>query len=273
MTTAVVAAEELRLDDDLRGRGLAALALVEARRLLTHPAYLVGLAYVLTVTGTGLLTDAHDGRKEVIDVIEVFALFLFAMISIFPASLVATSARRAGADEMLAAVPTSPRTRTVAVLLGAGAPAAIATAAVLVSYALRQDLPPTTDIPPLTGVAAASTALLYLGTAAVACAAARWVPWPGVPLVLLVGLVSWVGNTHASHHAAAVLTAPWIAFPDRDVAVYIAGYSGPWHVAYLTGLVALAAIAALYRDDLRRMLLVALPAGLFTGLAAWAQLP
>jgi hypothetical protein len=143
----------------------------------------------------------------------------------------------------------------------------------VITFLLRRDLPPDTDIPELTGAAVATAPLLFLGTAALACAAARWLPWPGVPIVVLVGLVEWVLNTHESHNAAAVLTAPWIAFPDRDHAQYIVGYSGLWHLGYLLGLTLLAATAALWRDDVRRMLAIGLPVGAFTALAAWAQLP
>jgi hypothetical protein len=271
--TAVIVETQSAIHDYPRIRSVLALSRVEARRMVVHPAYLVAAVYVVTVMGSDLVQATDNNRKTVIETIEMFALFLFAMISIFPASLVATSARRAGAQETLSAVPATPRMRTAAILLGACAPAAIATLAVLISYVLRQDLPPFTDIPELTGAAVASTPLLYLGAAALACAAARWLPWPGVPIVVLVGLVIWVANTHTSHSAAAVLTAPWLAYPDMDDANHIAGYSGLWHLGYLLGLTLLAATAALWRDDARRMTAIGIPIGLFTALAGWAQLP
>lgn len=271
--TAAVADEELAINHYPRLRAVLALSLVEARRLVVHPAYLVGTIYVVVVMGSDLFTGAEHERKAVIDAIEMFALFLFAIISIFPASLVATSARRADAEETLTALPATQRMRTAAILVGACLPAAIATVPVLVAYLLRQDLPLFTDIPAMTASGVASTPVLYLGTAALACAAARWLPWPGVSIVAMFGLVGWVGNTHGSDSAAVVLTAPWLAFPDQDKAHVIAGYSGPWHLGYLVGLVLLAATAALWRDDIRRMIAIGVPVALVTALAGWAQLP
>jgi hypothetical protein len=271
--TAAVAEEVLAIHDFPRSRSVLALAVVEARRMILHPAYLIGTGYLVIGMGSEVFSGADPSRKSVIEYIEFFTVFLFAMISIFPASLVASSARRAGAGETLEATPATQRLRTAAVLLGACVPAALAGLAMVVTFLLRRDLPPDTDIPQLTGVAAATVPLLFLGTAALACAAARWLPWPGAPIVVLVLLVQWVARTHESHNAAAVLTAPWLAFPDRDRAQYIAGYSGLWHLGYLLGLTLLAATAALWRDDLRRMIAVGLPLGAFTALAAWAQLP
>jgi hypothetical protein len=271
--TAAVVDEVLAIHDYPRVRSVLALSSVEARRMVLHPAYLVGAGYVVVVTGSDVFTGLENGRKSVIEGIEVFVLFLFAIISIFPPSLVASSARRAGAEETLAAVPATKLMRTAAILVGACLPAAIATLPVVIAFLLRRDLPLFTDIPEMTGLAAASTPLLYLGTAALACAAARWLPWPGVPIAIMLGLVGWTANTHESDNATAVLTAPWLAFPDRDRAYVIAGYSGLWHLGYLLGLVLLAATAALWREDVRRMIAIGIPVGLFTVLAGWAQLP
>jgi hypothetical protein len=273
MTAAAVVDEELAIHDYPRIRSVLALAWVEARRMVLHPAYLVGTGYVVVVTGSDLFTGLENSRKTVIDAIELFVLFLFAIISIFPPSLVASSARRAGAEETLAALPATQRMRTAAILVGACLPAAIATVPLGIAFLLRRDLPLFTDIPEMTGLAAASTPLLYLGTAALACAAARWLPWPGVPIAVMAGLVLWTANTHERQNPTAVLTAPWLAYPDRDRGYVIAGYSAFWHLGYLLGLVLLAATAALWRDDVRRMVAIGIPVGLFTVLAAWAQLP
>ena len=249
-----------------------ALGVVEARRMLLHPAYLVLAGYCTVVIGVDLTRSLSIERRAAGEFIGILLVFFLALTSMFPASLTATSARRAGAEEMFDAVPVDRRTRTWAMLAAGLGPASIASIGALAVWLLRRGQPPTEE-PVLTAGALCSVPLLYLGTAALACAAARWLPVPGVPLAIVFGLVGWVARTNDSQSAALVLTAPWIVSPAPENLRYVAGYSEAGHFVYLLGLVALAATAALWRDDLRRMFAVGIPVGLLTVLAAWAQLP
>ena len=239
---------------------------------MIHPVYLTVLGYVV-ITGS---VDATRGfgsltRTGVAEFVGLLFILYLPMIAIFAASLVATSARRAGAGELLAALPVSARGRAAAVILAGLAPAALGgLAALTVWYLDRGAAKPSI---PHTDLALAGTPLLYLGVTCLAVAAARWLPWPGAPVAVLIGLVLWVANTRGSSHAAAVLTAPWVAGPDTDRAFVVAGYSDAWHLVYLAGLVGLAATAALYRDNLRRMVAVGAVVGVPTLTAAIAQLP
>jgi hypothetical protein len=248
------------------------LAAIEMRRLLLHPAYLAAFVYGAMVTGVDAVGGIGDfSREKVAEFIAVVFVFLLPMTAIFAASLVATSARRAGAEETLAALPVTARGRSAALLLAGLGPSAVsAVAAAMVWYLQRDLLQPSMY---LSGGTLAAVPLLYLGVTALAVAAARWLPWPGAALVLLIGLVGWVGNTHGSPNAALVLTGPWIIDPDADKAAVIAGYSDVWHFVYLAGLVGLAATAALFRGDIHRLIMVGSAFGLVTVFAAWAQLP
>jgi hypothetical protein len=252
--------------------GTVSLAVVEARRVLLHPAWVVVFGYGLVVTGVDLSQGiGHIRRGDAAEFLAILFVVFLPLNAVFAASLVATSARRAGTEETLSALPVTARGRTLALLLAGLAPAAVGGLAAATVWYLQKDLlQPSMEI---SGGALAATPLLYLGSTALAVGAARWLPWPGVAVVLVIGLFVWVSSTHGSPNAAAVLTAPWIVDPDADRAAVIAGYSDVWHFVYLSGLVGLAATAAVFRDDIRRMIAVGIAVGLPSLFAAWAQLP
>jgi hypothetical protein len=272
--TAAVATARSLAGDRLQRRpaAIVALALVEARRLVFHPAYLGVLGYVIVGGGIGALHGfSNINLKGTAEFIGLVFIFYLPLIAIFAASLVASSARRAGADEMLAALPVTLRGRSAALVLAGLGPAAVSGLAAVVLWYLHRDIakPPI----PVHGAALIGVPLLYLGITCLGLAAARWLPWPGVPVAIVIGLFAWVAKTHVSSDPVAVLTAPWVVAPEDDKALVIVGYSDLWHLVYLTGLVGLAATAALFRDDLRRMVAVGVAIGVPTAFAAWAQLP
>jgi hypothetical protein len=247
---------------------IVALAWVEARRILLHPVYLIAVGYGVLATGRGF---GHITRGGVAELIGTLVVFFLPVVAVFTVSLVATSSRRSGADETLAALPVTVRGRSAALLLAGLAPAVLSgIAAAAVWFLDRGAAEPWL---PGMGAALAAIPLLYLGVTCLATAAARWLPWPGVAVAIVFGLVVWVANAHGSSNAAAVLTTPWVARPEPEDAHVIAGYSDVWHFVYLTGLVGLAATAALFRDDLRRLVTIGTAIGLPTVLVAWAQLP
>jgi hypothetical protein len=252
---------------------MGALARVEGYRLIRHPAYLMAGGYLLFAGGIESI-DALRGVSQINKhntaelLVILFGLFL-PLLAVFPASLVATSARRAGADEMLAASPVSERQRVGALLLASLVPATIGSSAVLIAWLLDHGVNEDTH----SALTFLGTPFLYLGVGALALAAARWLPWPGVAVGLLVGLWVWVVSVVYVHSAFVVLTAPYLIISDTAKNPAINGYSDIWHTVYLAGLVALAAIAALYRDELRRMFAIGIPVGLATLAVAVVQLP
>ncbi|PZS31802.1 MAG: hypothetical protein DLM58_11080 [Pseudonocardiales bacterium] len=270
MTTKVAAPRDGAVATRHQFAAIGALARVEGRRLILHPAYL-GVGGYLVIGGVGTVSQGiaqitRHGVSEILNIL--FAIFV-PLIALFPASLVATSARRAGAEETLAALPVSQRGRSAALLLACLVPAAIGSAAVATGWWLDGTAASTGDHP----ATLFGTPFLYLGVGALAVAAARWLPWPGAALVLVVGLWSWVGVVVHQDNAFAVLTAPYLLISDTAMNVSIVGFSDAWHTAYLAGLVALASVAALYRDDLRRMFAIGIPVGALTLALAFAQLP
>jgi hypothetical protein len=273
MTAAVASSRSLaKLRLPGRPGAVVALASVEARRLVLHPIYLVIVAmFVVTGSVSAVNWSTHITRKTVAEIIGTLFLLYLPLLATFAASLVASSARRAGADEMLAALPVTARSRSAALILASLAPAALSGLAAAAVWYLQRDVDASI---PVEGVALIGTPLLYVGITCLALAAARWLPWPGVPVGIVIGLFAWVATARSSSHAFVVLTAPWLAGPDEPAQAHvIAGYSDVWHLIYLIGLIGLAATAALFRDDLRRMVAVGFVIGLPTVFAAWAQLP
>lgn len=273
MTAAKAAARSETMTYGLgTGGATVSLAAVEARRVLFHPTWIVVLGYGLVVVGVDLSQGiGHITPGKVAEILAILFVVFLPLNAVFAASLVATSARRAGSEETLGALPVTAKGRTLALLLAGLAPAAVGGLAAATVWYLQNDLlQPSMEI---SGSALAATPLLYLGSTALAVGAARWLPWPGVAATLVICLFVWVSTTHGSPNAAAVLTAPWIVDPDDDRAAVIAGYSDVWHFIYLSGLVGLAATAAVFRDDIRRMIAVGIAVGLPTLFAAWAQLP
>jgi hypothetical protein len=256
-----------------RPAAIVALASVEARRLVLHPAYLAVAGYVVIGTGVGAAHAFADvTRKNTGELIGLLFLLYLPLIATFAGSLVASSARRAGADEMLAALPVTVRSRSAALVLASLGPAALGGVAAAAVWYLQRDVPDASI--PVQGAALLGTPLLYIGITCLALAAARWLPWPGVPVGIVIGLFAWVATARSSSHAALVLTAPWLAGPDEAAQErVIAGYSDVWHLVYLIGLIGLAATAALFRDNLRRMVMVGAAIGAPTVVAGWAQLP
>ncbi len=266
-------------------RAVVVLGLREARRMLTSPGYLL-LAGLLLTTG---LPDGGGRRREhgyeVLDNV----LALGGLATLFAVSLVATSSRRSGAESMLEAAPLDPGSRArgtaLGILLG---PVAIAVLLTIALAVIGRGLDP-----PLSYSEAGADGATYgsweylalpitwLGAGLLALAAARWLPWPGVPLAVGVGLIFWVGAGEGQfydepdHDHPAGYLVPYVV--TRHQAGLLSSQAQgdlAWHAAFLAGLCLLALTAALRRDRRR-------PAGLGLGVlaaaltvsAGWLQLP
>jgi hypothetical protein len=242
----------------------------EARRLVRHPVlWLVPVVVAVTSAADG----ASDGRNADYwyGTIFIAVAFFGPIIVLFAANLVASGARRSRAEEMLHVTPTSDTRRTWAMSLGIALPlagiGAIAAAAMAVISSLN-------DIPAKDLMNAGELAQLPLviaGAGLLGVLAARWLPFAGGVLIVFVvatlgGLVAFrhvEGGTWWMWWTTGMTFEGWAPVPGR-----------PWlHVAYLTGLCACAAIAAVYRSQGRRLILVGGPVLAATLVIGWLQLP
>jgi hypothetical protein len=255
-------------------RAVIRLAFREARRTILHPVYglavgcLVLPATVDVVRGTPLFPD----RQSVIDLMMLVFVFLFPVIALFPSNLVATSARRAGASDLMDALPLSGTARATACCPSAVLVAVPALIASGVARWLVNGAWPHVDNPPwpVSIGMMLSVPLIWVCSGVLGVAVARWLPWPGMALLTVFALITWTAPA-SSAHGDLRGTTPWV-IDQQNLDAPTFTVSPNWHAAYLAGLCLLAATAAVLRDKPRRMVEVGALVVAGTLLAAWLQL-
>jgi hypothetical protein len=242
----------------------------EARRLLRHPVlWLVPVVVAVTTAAD----SASNGRNAAYwyGTIFIAVAFFGPIIVLFAANLVASGARRSRAEEMLQVTPTSDTGRTWAMSLGIALPlagiGAIAAAAMAVISSLN-------DIPAKDLMNAGELAQLPLviaGAGLLGVLAARWLPFPGGALITFMGAT--LGGLVAFRRIHDGTWWMWWT-TGMEFEGWTPGPGRPWlHVAYLTGLCACAAIAAVYRYQRRKLILIGGPVLAATLVLGGLQLP
>lgn len=236
------------------GRVTLALARIEGRRLLRSPALVVGVALGALQMGPGALwPEAADLRLRAMDA--GFLVLPLAAATLIASSLAALRARRHGTEELLSVTPAPPQARTAGHLLAPLGVAFVAvlvvTAALLAAWRFRHGF----ARPDLAEVAVGP--LLVLGAGALGVLLARWLRSSLAAVVACVGIaamqliVSGLAQTNPLRRLAF-----WAQSADMRPEL-LPGRLGRWHLVYLVGLVAMAAVGALARHGLSRKVTVA----------------
>lgn len=253
-----------------RGRVAVALGLAEAVRMVRHPVMLTGLAL-----GTLMMSVAGgDGPSSAFDAPTTGPTFFFGVFAFFAANLVATRDRRADGEEVLAPVPADRLTRTAGACLGALGPALLTTivmTGVIVAYRILGYF----EVEP-TLVHLTQGPLSVLGGALLGVLVARWAPYPGAALVVMVAMVAWnLFTSNTSDLAPLGTYTTWAVYTDDGSWAGVHPGSPGWHDAYLTALCGMAAVGALLRDAANRLPLLVLGAALTLAAAGsgWSALP
>ncbi len=254
-------------------RGLVPLIDKEIRHLFRHPVlWLVPPVVVVTAS----LDGASNGRNAGYWYGTIFtAVAFFApLIVLFAANLVASSARRSRAVEMLNVTPTADTRRTWAMCLGIALPLAAVGAIAAGAMALIDSV---NDIPPNAVLSAGELAQLpfiLAGAGLLGVLGARWLPFTGGALITFVA--STLGASVVFRRFDSGSWWMWwstsTAFEEARPAL-VPG--DPWlHAGYLFGLCACAAVAAVYRDRTQwtRLALVGGPLLAATLALGWLQL-
>jgi hypothetical protein len=252
-----------------------ALALGEARRLLTHPVSLLGFALWVLAAADGVITGTNVIQS--FETIATMPSFFPGVPLILAAHMVATRDHRAGSLDVLGTTPGRAEERVWALCLASLAPALLALVlnVGLFSYLLadgRFDGVPS-------GWHIVQGPVTVLGACLLGTMLGVWAPALATPIIALVTMVSanmWL-NSHSDTTALfgpAHGWADWGVF-DGSVWVGLLPGSAAWHLVYLVGLCGMAGSAALIRVAERRNLVVTL--GLVSVAAAvaggLAQLP
>jgi hypothetical protein len=269
---------------------VAGLGRVEARRMLRHPAYWFGLAW-LAFLSTNLTLDVIHGREEIWNAVYGGTMLgiclLYAPLTVISANRVAAATFRRRVREPLDVTPVDARQRTIGTILGLlRGPVLVGVAAmVIMSVVAPLTAPKAGD--PANGIYGRGVLehlqvpVLVLGAGLLGIALARWVPLPGaLPLVVLI-LVEGTAGLYAPADANGVVHAPtwfapWITWAAENAGLASDHPLGQemWHLAYLLGLSVLAGVAALLRTPGRRSALwtTAAITVTVTALAGWQQL-
>jgi hypothetical protein len=250
---------------------IGALARREAYRIGTHPAGVVLLLYFLVLGGAQAAGDGLAARDAVHHVLLIVGLLWFGPATFLVTNLVASSAHRSHADAQLAAAPLSASARTLATCLGVLGPTAAATGFAAILWLVEH-----TGDPVSRAQGAAELAVIplcTLGGGLLGVAVARWLPWRGLPLMVLFALIAWV--VAVMERGAVWWTAPWTMSPAYYQTSTMGAGSHGWHAVYLFGLALLAGVTALLRYRSHRRLLLAFAAVTWIGTvtAGWVQLP
>lgn len=212
-----------------RGRpsavGIWALGRIEARRMLLHPSFLIGMAFgLLVLRGAFGSGGTSFGVAENLAWLIGGALMGLLVATVLTANVAALRTHRDHVQELLGALPAPPEARTAGLFAGLllGPVAVSVVLAAMASWALRtnEDIAPYIDL-----FLAMQIPLTVLALGSIGIAIGRWVPsLLGGPVVIavhamtgIIWAVPWIQVTssgidrprHTIYLAAAITT--WVA--------------------------------------------------------------
>jgi hypothetical protein len=254
---------------------LPALVRQESRRLVLHPAFVVGL--VLTIVGAVYTTLRAEQSRDVIGSLTSGPTFFTGLLGLFAANLVTTRDRRAGSTEVLTPVPGREHDRTLALIVASLLPAGLTLVVVATFHALYLSRDFYGNIP-APGMLLQAPVTVW-GGCLLGIMVGRWAPVRAAPVLFVVGLMAvniWTEGADPQRRLFGLMTS-WLEWstrsPNRETP-FIAG-SPTWHLVYLVALCLLAAVAALLRTAPRRrgLLALAVMAASTVVVAGIAQVP
>jgi len=243
------------------------LAAKEARRLVVHPATLVGWALLAFMFSVGAFVDT--GPVVAFDQVTTGPTFYPGLFCVLAAHMVTTRDERAGTGELLGSVPATREQRVLGLLLAAWVPALIALVLNILfhTYFVWQDMFVETP-----GVAhVLQGPVTVLGGSLLGIMLGLWLPQRVTPVIAMVSLV--FASLALGADKNGMLFAPLVSWADwgpTDGSVWYALEDGNpgGHVVYLLGLCGLAGCAAALRVTDRRAIGLALGV-VFLGVAVW----
>lgn len=253
-------------------RVAAALAVPEAWRIIRHPVALAGLTLHLVL----FASVADNGPRDAFDVMSTASTFFYGVFVFFAANLVASRTRRDGSRELLAPLAAGEHERTLALCLASLGPTLLNVVFNAAGY-LMLELRGLFEVHP-TFWHIAQGPLTVLGAALLGIMVARWAPYPGMALVVMVAMFAWniwVSNDGNGDGGLLGTYVSWAVYGPGTAWYGLYPGSPAWHVAYLAALCGMAAAGAVLRTSPHPWRVLAVGA-VFTAAAVatgWAQLP
>jgi len=225
---------------------IRALGRIEARKMLLHPSFLVGMAFGLFILRGAIGSGGNVGLIENVQWLVLGSLGGLVIATVLAANVATLRSRRSGTQELFGSLPAPPETVTVALLTGVLlGPVLIATVLTAVGWlAFRSD----PDLGPYLNLFLAIQLPLTVAVlGAIGIGVGRWIPSLfGGPIVIALHVFTGV-----------IWAVPWI-LPSSDL-----GSRAPWHLVYLLAALTTWVALALARDR-RTAWRFAVAAGAFT---------
>lgn len=249
------------------------IAVVEARRLVTNPLVLLGVALYAAM----IVVSSGAGPGSAYDGLVTGPTFFLGVFAYFAAHLGASRPWRHHCTEQQASLPVPPLASTAGLCLAAVAPALLAAALSAATMLWYASVPVDLPVWPSPGELAAGP-LTVLGAALLGTMVARWLSFPTAPVLVMVAVIAVTFVLTEAAGGRYSMLSPYTTFsvyvPDGSWAGHTPGSPG-WHAVYLAALCGMAAAGALLRDAARWYLPLSGGAAL-TGVAVVAgivQLP
>ena len=234
-----------------------ALGRIEARKLVLHPSFLIGMGFGLFILrGAVGSAGASMTLAKTLQWLVLGSLAGLVLGAVLSANLAALRPRRSGVQELFGAMPAPVESVTTGVLAGlALGPVVFAGCLTIVGwFAFRSD----PDIGPYLDLyLAVQFPLTVAALGSLAIAVGRWIPSPfGGPLVIVLHIFT-----------PLIWAVPWI-IPRSNLD------TPAWHLLYLVAVIVTWAAVALLRDR-RTVWRVAIAAGAFVlgVVAVFQQVP
>lgn len=239
----------LRFTDEAGSNtGLWALARVDGRRMALHPAWLITVGFFGAITVFFSHLDDQTISAGVFEGFTYVAIPLGGLALVGVGHRLGTRSRRNNLEELEAATPTAPRTRTASLLVACLAPLPVAAlAAAALTVAVRLVVPRPAPVTASALLSQSGFLWVIVGGGVVGVLLSRWLPVAAAPLLGIVAII-FLNNGPDHLHPRYRWLRPAV---ELDIGGAFDIRPERWQVTFVLGLVALGACLALLRHPLR----------------------